>query len=69
MLVLGVMVGTGLAWASARLVRGFLYGVQAHDGRTLAGAAALLLISGLLAAYLPARRAASVDPMKALRTE
>lgn len=69
MLLLGVAVGTGLALASGRLVSGYLYGVSAHDGWTLAGAAALLLASGLLAAFLPARRAASVDPMQALRTE
>jgi len=69
MLLIGVALGTGLAWASGRLVRGFLYGVNAHDGWTLAGAAVLLLASGLLAAYLPARRAAGVDPMTALRTE
>ncbi len=69
MLLTGVAAGVGLAWASARLVRGFLYGVQAHDGWTLACAAALLFLSGMLAAYLPARRAASVDPMEALRAE
>jgi predicted permease len=69
MLLIGVAVGAGLAWASARLVRGFLYGVQAHDGWTLAGAAVLLFLSGMLAAYVPARRAANVDPMEALRAE
>lgn len=69
MLVVGAIVGAGLAWASARLLRGFLFGVQAHDGQTMAGAAALLLISGLLAAYLPARRATRVNPTEALRTE
>lgn len=69
MLVAGVAVGTGLALASGRLVRGFLYGVTAHDGWALAGAAVLLLASGLAAAWLPARRAAGVDPMQALRTE
>jgi predicted permease len=69
MLLVGVTVGTGLALASGQLVRGYLYGVSAHDGWTLAGAAALLLACGLLAAFLPARRAASVDPMQALRTE
>ncbi|MGB7352402.1 MAG: ABC transporter permease, partial [Acidobacteriaceae bacterium] len=69
MLLIGVAVGAGLAWASARLVRGFLYGVQAHDGWTLAGAAVLLLASGLLAAWVPARRAGRVDPMEALRSE
>lgn len=69
MLLVGLALGTALAMASARLVHGFLYGVTAHDGWTLACAAVLLLLSGLSAAYLPARRAASVDPVKALRTE
>jgi predicted permease len=69
MLVAGVAVGSGLAWATARLVRGFLFGVKAHDAWTLAAAAAILLASGLVAAYVPARRAARVDPMQALRAE
>jgi ABC-type antimicrobial peptide transport system permease subunit len=69
MLLTGVAVGSALTLASGRLVRGFLYGVSAHDYSTLAGAAALLLASGLLAAYLPARRAADVDPVEALRSE
>jgi predicted permease len=69
MLLAGVIVGSALAWSASRLVRGFLYGVKAHDGWTLAAAALLLLVSGLLAAYLPARRAANVDPMDALRAE
>ncbi|HUY95464.1 MAG TPA: ABC transporter permease [Terracidiphilus sp.] len=69
MLLTGVAVGTGLAYASGRLVRGFLYGVKAHDAWTLAGAAILLLLCGLLAAYVPARRAAGVNPMEALRSE
>ena len=69
MLLTGVAVGLGLAWAAGRLVRGFLYGVKAHDGWTLAGAAVLLFASGMLAAYLPARRAAAVNPMEALRAE
>jgi ABC-type antimicrobial peptide transport system permease subunit len=68
-LLVGVAVGAVLALASGRLVRGFLYGVTAHDALTLAGAAALLLASGLIAAYLPARRAAYVDPVEALRAE
>jgi ABC-type antimicrobial peptide transport system permease subunit len=50
-------------------VGGFLYGVKAHDSWTLAMAALLLLAIGLLAAYLPARRAARVDPMEALRVD
>jgi predicted permease len=69
MLLMGVALGSGLALASGRLVGGFLYGVSAHDGKTLVGAVLLLLISGLTAAYLPARRAAGADPMEALRAE
>jgi predicted permease len=69
MLLLGVAVGLALAWASGRLVTGFLYGVKAHDVWTLAGAATVLFLSGMLAAYLPARRAAGVNPMEALRAE
>jgi predicted permease len=69
MLVLGVAAGSALAWTSSRLLRGFLFGVQAHDGWTLALSAILLFLSGILAAYLPARRASHVDPMEALRAE
>jgi hypothetical protein len=69
MLLVGLVLGTALALASARLIQSFLYGVTANDGWTLACAATVLLVSGLSAAYLPARAAASVDPMKALRTE
>ncbi len=69
MLLIGVAAGGGLAWLTARFVRSYLYGVSAHDGRTLAAAAALLCASGLLAAYIPARRAARVDPIVALRAE
>jgi hypothetical protein len=69
MLAADLVVGSALAFAAGRLVRGFLFGVGAHDGWTIASAVALLTASGLLAAYLPARRAASVDPMQALRAE
>ena len=69
MLVFGVAAGSALAWASSRLLRGFLFGVRAHDGWTLATSGILLFASGMLAAYLPARRASRVDPMEALRAE
>lgn len=69
MLLVGVAAGSALAWASSRLLRGFLYGVQAHDSWTLAVSAILLFLSGMLAAYLPARRASRVEPMEALRAE
>ncbi len=69
MLAAGVAVGMGLAFASGKLVSRFLYGVSPRDGRTMIAAPALLLAVGLIAAYLPARRAAGVDPMEALRAE
>jgi ABC-type antimicrobial peptide transport system permease subunit len=69
MLVSGVVIGLGLAIASGRVVRSYLYGVSARDGWTLGCVAATLMVIGLLAAYLPARRAALVDPMEALRAE
>lgn len=69
MLAVGIATGCGLAWVSAAVIRGFLYGVAAHNGWVLTGASLLMLASGLLAAYLPARRAASVDPMRVLRME
>jgi ABC-type antimicrobial peptide transport system permease subunit len=69
LLVTGLAVGTGLALAAGRLVQGFLYGVGAHDGWTLAAAVVFLFASGMVAAYLPARRAARVNPMEVLRAE
>jgi predicted permease len=69
LVVAGVVIGTALAFASGKLVRGFLYGVAEHDLWTLFTVALLLLISGGLAAYFPARKAAKVDPIEALRAE
>jgi predicted permease len=69
MLISGVVIGLALALASGRVVRSYLYGVSARDGWTLGSVAAILLLVGLLAAYLPARRAAQVNPMEALRAE
>ena len=69
LVVVGVAIGLGLAFASTRFIRSYLYGVSAHDVWTMAVVAAVLLLSAAVAAYLPARRAASVDPMQALRSE
>jgi predicted permease len=69
MLLLGAVIGIALAYASTRLLAGFLFGVKPHDLVTILAVTMLLLSFGLLAAYLPARSAARVDPMKALRSE
>jgi ABC-type antimicrobial peptide transport system permease subunit len=69
LVVVGVTIGLALAWLSGRLVESYLYGVSAHDGWTLSAVALALIVSGSAAAYLPARRAASVDPVEALRAE
>jgi ABC-type antimicrobial peptide transport system permease subunit len=65
----GVVLGLALAFASTRLIRSYLYGVSAHDTFTLIAVAFVLLLSGAIAAYLPARRAAQVNPVEALRAE
>jgi ABC-type antimicrobial peptide transport system permease subunit len=69
MLLAGAAIGLALAYISTRLVAGFLFGVKPHDLGTMLGVTMLLLTVGLLAAYLPARTAARVDPMQALRRE
>jgi predicted permease len=69
MLAAGLGIGLALAYFGSLGLRTFLYGVKPDDPWTLAAVTLLLLVSGLAAAYLPARRAANVDPMQALRTE
>jgi macrolide transport system ATP-binding/permease protein len=65
----GIVVGAGCSIAAARLLRALLFGVQPWDVPTLTGVAVALGICALLASYLPARRAASVNPVEALRAE
>jgi len=67
--VAGVGVGLVGALAGTRLLRGLLFGVSPTDVSTLASTCALLLIVATLASWLPARRAASIDPMEALRRD
>lgn len=69
LVISGVAIGLALAFASTRFIRSYLYGVSAHDAWTLIAVAVVLLLSGAMAAYLPARRAAQVNPVDALRAE
>lgn len=65
----GVVLGMGAFLVLARLLATFLYGVGTADPISLAGSTALLLSAGLLAAYLPARRASRIDPAVVLREQ
>jgi putative ABC transport system permease protein len=67
--VTGVAIGMVLAVALSRAMEAGLLGVISSDFRLTAGLAAALVATALFASYLPARRAAAVDPMTALRTE
>jgi putative ABC transport system permease protein len=66
---LGVGVGIAFSFALGRLIEAGLLGVSSNDPRLVAGLAAILILASLAAGYLPARRAASIDPMVALRGE
>ena len=69
--VAGVGIAMGLLGSigAATLIRGLLFGVRSWDAATLIAVSGVLAISALLASYVPARRAAKVDPMVALRCE
>ena len=65
----GLAIGLAGALAVTRLLASFLYGVAPTDRITLGAVCAILVAAAFLASYLPARRAAAVDPMAALRRE
>jgi putative ABC transport system permease protein len=66
---LGLCIGLAAAWLATRGFTVFLYGVSPSDPVTYAMAAGLLLVIAALASYLPARRAARIDPALSLRAE
>jgi predicted permease len=69
LVVIGSVIGLAAAFATTRLISGMLFGLTPNDPLSLALATSLLLVMGALAGWLPARRAANVDPLIALRYE
>ena len=67
--LVGLAVGLVIALAGSGLVRAMLFGLEPNDPATIAAAAVLLLVTAVLAAWLPSRRAARVEPMSALRCD
>jgi ABC-type antimicrobial peptide transport system permease subunit len=65
----GLILGLAGAAAAGRLLGTVVYGIRPGDPVILAGACCVLVIAGIAAAYVPAARAASVDPAQALRSE
>jgi len=69
LVAIGITIGVPATLALTRLVSSLLFGIQASDPLTIAGGAVLMIAVAALAGFLPAQRAARVDPMIALRYE
>ena len=66
---IALVLGWPAAWMLSKLSSSFLYGIQPHDPLTFAVVPLVLAVTALAACWIPARRAASINPMEALRTE
>ena len=69
MLAIGMICGIGAATALGKLMESFLFGMHSWDLPVYGGATVILGLIALAAAYVPARRATSIEPMSALRYE
>jgi ABC-type antimicrobial peptide transport system permease subunit len=69
LVLLGIGIGLGIAVAGSRVVASLLFGLAATDAMTMLMAMMVMVTVWVIAAYLPARRAARVDPLVALRDE
>ena len=67
--VVGLVIGVPIAWLCVRFVKSQLYEVNGIDAAVLLASVATLVVSASMAGFIPARRAASIDPARALRTE
>jgi ABC-type antimicrobial peptide transport system permease subunit len=69
LVLIGIGFGIPLALVAARILRTLLFGVTPYDPVTIAAVILLLFLAGVVAGFVPARRASSVDPIVALRRE
>jgi ABC-type antimicrobial peptide transport system permease subunit len=69
LVALGLVIGLAAALAGAQILRSMLFGIAPRDPLTIVATCGVLLLTGLFAAWWPASRAASTEPMQALRME